>query len=113
MTKPAIGMDLGDFLLVFSKFISFLQFLLKHYLGTTYSAVAVYQNGKAEVIPNDQGNRSMPSCVTFTPSRQFIGEGAVRQAAEHPKNAIYGRYTFYQTKKISTKSQLAFQESNV
>jgi len=58
-------------------------------LGTTNSAVAVYRNGRVEIIANDQGNRTTPSFVSFTEEERLIGDAAKSLAASNSKNTVY------------------------
>lgn len=58
-------------------------------LGTTYSYVGFLRANTVEIIANDQGNRTTPSCVAFTESERLIGEAAVNQAARNPQNTIF------------------------
>ncbi|GJZ86162.1 heat shock cognate 70 kDa protein 2-like protein [Tanacetum coccineum] len=58
-------------------------------LGTTYSCVAVWQPGRVEIITNEQGNRTTPSCVSFTDTERLIGEGARNQVAMNPTNTVF------------------------
>lgn len=53
-------------------------------LGTTYSCVGIYKNGRVEIIPNELGNRITPSIVGFTDAERLVGEAAKNQASSNP-----------------------------
>ena len=58
-------------------------------LGTTNSCVGVWKNGKAEIIADSQGNRIIPSYVSFTKDQRLIGAAAKKQITKNIKNTIY------------------------
>ena len=59
-------------------------------LGTTYSCVGVWKNGRVEIIANDQGNRITPSYVAWTADNQrLIGDAAKNQGPSNPQNTVF------------------------
>ena len=60
-------------------------------LGTTYSCVGVFKNGRVEILANDQGNRITPSYVAWssTDGERLIGDAAKNQASMNPENTIF------------------------
>src|SRR3569833_1109493 len=59
-------------------------------LGTTNSAMAVMEGGKAEIIANAEGKRTTPSVVAQTKNDQrVVGDSARRQALTNAKGTVY------------------------
>jgi heat shock protein 5 len=58
-------------------------------LGTTYSCVGIFKNGRVEIIPNEFGNRITPSFVAWTDEERLVGEAAKNQAHINPKRSVY------------------------
>ncbi|CAM9522805.1 unnamed protein product, partial [Heterosigma akashiwo] len=57
--------------------------------GETHSSVGIFQNGKAEIIANDQGQYSTPSVVSVLQSGEaLVGDSAVAKAASNRKNTL-------------------------
>jgi len=66
------------------------KFVIGIDLGTTYSAVGVWQNDRVEIIANDQGNRTTPSWVSFSDSgERLVGESAKGQSVSNQKNTFF------------------------
>jgi molecular chaperone DnaK (HSP70) len=61
-------------------------------LGTTYSAIAAFYNGKIKIIPNEQGNNTTPSYVGFKDDKRMVGDAAKNQV----KNGVFTAKFFLQ-----------------
>ncbi|CAF1034114.1 unnamed protein product [Adineta steineri] len=59
-------------------------------LGTSYSSVGVFKNGRVEIIANDHGSRITPSYVAFTAEGEYlIGDVAKNQLTSNPENTVF------------------------
>lgn len=73
-------------------------------LGTTNSCVSIYRNNNLEIIPDENGNKTVPSIVSFTNKSQYVGHDAKNQKEINPKNV------FYEVKRLIGRK---FDEPNV
>jgi len=70
-------------------------------LGTSYSCVSYVENGVPVVIPNEWGERTHASCVSFLPDGSvLVGNAAKRNIITNAENTVYsakrliGRFYF-------------------
>ena len=57
-------------------------------LGTGFSACAVIEGGKPEVIANAEGHRTTPSVVFIKDNERKVGDAAKRGMVMNPKNTV-------------------------
>jgi len=60
------------------------------YLGPNDSSIAIWKNGKVNIIPNERGDYTTPSVVSFTKNERLVGIPAENNKIINPKNTIYG-----------------------
>lgn len=73
-------------------------------LGTTFSVVGMWRNGRVEIIANGEGKRKVskikitilgkyttPSMVSYTDDEILVGEAAKQKLASNPENTVYGK----------------------
>ena len=58
-------------------------------LGTSYSSVSVWQNGKVETIPDEFGGKRIPSYVSFSDLERLMGNSAKNQMNLNSENTIF------------------------
>jgi len=59
-------------------------------LGTTNSAMAIFESGEAAIIANKEGKNTTPSVVAFTDKGEvLVGETAKRQMVTNPEKTVY------------------------
>ena len=57
-------------------------------LGTTFSAVAIMEGGRATIIPNAEGDRTTPSVVSINGNDVGVGKHARNQTIVSPERTI-------------------------
>lgn len=58
-------------------------------LGTTNSCVGIWRNKNLFIIPDEYGNKSIPSYVAYTNKSRYVGRDAKNQLDLNPKNVFY------------------------
>ena len=76
-------------------------------LGTTNSAMAVFEGGNPTIIVNAEGDRTTPSVVGFrSDGDRVVGKAAKNQAVTNPKNTVFSIKRFMGRKYSEVASEI-------
>jgi molecular chaperone DnaK (HSP70) len=59
-------------------------------LGTTNSCISIWRNNTCEIIPDELGNKTIPSYVSYTDVTKYVGLTAKKQKDINSQNVFYG-----------------------
>jgi molecular chaperone DnaK (HSP70) len=65
------------------------KYILGIDLGTTNSCIGIWRNNYYEIIPDSNGNKTIPSYVSFTEYNKYVGIEAKNQKEINPENVFY------------------------
>lgn len=58
--------------------------------GNSYSSIAATLAGDAKVIANEEGDRQIPSILSYVEGEEFHGAQAKEQLIRNPSNTVAG-----------------------
>ena len=58
-------------------------------LGTTNSSISIWRNNNCEIIPDEYGNKTIPSFVSYTNVSKYVGSEAKNQKDINIENVFY------------------------
>ena len=58
-------------------------------LGTTFSCVSIFENGKSIIIPNDLGERITPSYVSFFENNEILVGNLAKERILEKQKIVY------------------------
>lgn len=58
-------------------------------LGTTNSCISIWRNNTCEIIPDEYGNKTIPSYVSYTNISKYVGHEAKKQKDINVENVFY------------------------
>lgn len=83
-------------------------------LGTTNSAVAIWRDGEAQLVPNALGKELTPSAVSLDKSGQsWVGEAAVDRMATHPRDTATSFKRMMGTEAETTLGKTTFRAEDL
>ena len=74
-------------------------------LGTTNSAVSIFEGGEAKIIANAEGDRTTPSVVAFKDGDIIVGGAAKRQAITNPEVVSSAKRSMGKSKKFEVNGK--------
>jgi len=64
------------------------------HFGNSNSSIGIFLNDNVQIIPNDNGNRTTPSYVSFTDSDILVGDASKNSLVTNPENTYYNLKEF-------------------